>query len=145
MSAYVPNNVKVNFNIVQYLAYVFYQWNKRYHRNQYKIEIEIQGTLNVYKELGFLKHHASMVTYIKKLVLIGTPFKLLDTYLLPMTKVDDIEIVNPVFNTVGGDVQKYHVTTSMWMNKEINFTSKDYDISLQTEKNNRTYIVAKKK
>ena len=145
MNAYIPQNVRVNFAIVQFLAYVFNEWNKRYHKDdRYDIDIRVMGTLNINKDLGYLKNNMWMVSYIKRLVLIGTPFKLLDIYVLPKTEVSEIDIVNPIFNTIGGDEQKYKVSDFMWKNKDIKFSSKDYDISLEKQ-NNKTYIVARKK
>jgi hypothetical protein len=145
LSAYIPKNAKVDFSLLQYIAYVFFEWNKKFNRNSYSVEIDVLGTVTVYKDLGFLKWHSGMVTHIHKLVSINTPFKLIDVYLLHTTIVDEIEIVTPAFNTVGGDVQKYHTGMFMWKDKNVRFTSKDYDITFETNKKNQTYIVATKK
>ena len=126
----------MNFSLLQYIAYVFFEWNKKFNRNSYSIEIDVLGTVTVYKDLGFLKWHSDIVTHIHKLVSINTPFKLIDVYLLHTTVVDEIEIVTPAFNTVGGDVQKYHTGMFMWKDKNVRFTSKDYDITIETNKKN---------
>ena len=126
-----PENFEVSILDVQFLAWCLYKWkeSKKNDIKDYSIRIYIQGTLMMYNKMRWIKDHFDMIENIDEIHAIGTPFNILNRYILPNCFVNRIVMTNPMLNTVGGDHQKTQIFPNTWKNPEVEISSPGYDVT----------------
>ena len=126
-----PENFEVSILDVQFLAWCLYKWkeSKKNDIKDYSIRIYIQGTLMMRNKMRWMKDHFDMIENIDEIHAIGTPFNILNRYILPNCFVNRIVMTNPMLNTVGGDHQKTQIFPNTWKNPSVDINAPGYDVT----------------